>query len=85
MNPRERLRRAGRIEHQAIAHSQPKTTSFVQYSEAHAADAVAVELPPGHALVHHPLVWHHSPPNRTGNPRRGLFANWLAPDVWGEP
>lgn len=54
-------------------------------AEAYLDAVIPVPLPPGHALVHHPLVWHGSPPNTTANPRRGLFANWITPDVVWEP
>jgi ectoine hydroxylase-related dioxygenase (phytanoyl-CoA dioxygenase family) len=34
-------------------------------------------LAPGDAIVFHPLLWHASPPNRSGRPRRAWASSWL--------
>lgn len=33
----------------------------------------------GELLVHHPLVWHRSGPNRSARPRRAWTATWIVP------
>ncbi|MEP7124433.1 MAG: phytanoyl-CoA dioxygenase family protein [Byssovorax sp.] len=34
-------------------------------------------LDPGDAIVFHPLLWHASPPNHAGHPRRAWASTWL--------
>lgn len=34
-------------------------------------------LAPGDAIVFHPLLWHASPPNHSGRPRRAWASTWL--------
>jgi ectoine hydroxylase-related dioxygenase (phytanoyl-CoA dioxygenase family) len=62
--------------------NQPRRADLPLIEAARAdAAAVAVPLPAGEALVHHPLVWHRSPGNATGGDRRGWSISWVAPDV----
>jgi ectoine hydroxylase-related dioxygenase (phytanoyl-CoA dioxygenase family) len=49
------------------------------------SEAVAVALTAGEALVHHPLIWHMSPPNMSGRPRRAWTSSWIHPDVRFDP
>ncbi len=35
----------------------------------------------GELIVHHPLVWHRSGPNRSAQPRRAWTATWVLPEV----
>jgi len=35
----------------------------------------------GELLIHHPLLWHRSGPNRGARPRRAWSVNWIAPDL----
>jgi ectoine hydroxylase-related dioxygenase (phytanoyl-CoA dioxygenase family) len=48
-------------------------------------DAIAVPVLAGHAIVHHPLVWHMSAGNASSRPRRAWSITWLAPDVRWDP
>ncbi|MFT5433530.1 MAG: phytanoyl-CoA hydroxylase [Myxococcota bacterium] len=49
------------------------------------ATAVAQPLKAGEALIHHPLVWHMSPGNRSSVERRGLSVTFLRPEVRWSP
>ena len=49
------------------------------------AMAVAAPICAGEALVHHPLTWHMSPPNRSTRPRRAWSISWIHPDVRWDP
>jgi ectoine hydroxylase-related dioxygenase (phytanoyl-CoA dioxygenase family) len=48
-------------------------------------DGVATPVRAGDALVHHPLTWHASPPNRSTRPRRAWSLSWIAPTVTWAP
>lgn len=39
----------------------------------------------GDALVHHPLVWHRSGPNRGNRPRRAWSISWIDPESRWDP
>ena len=47
--------------------------------------AVAAAVAAGAALVHDPLVWHMSPPNRSPRPRRAWSLSWIAAGVAWAP
>jgi ectoine hydroxylase-related dioxygenase (phytanoyl-CoA dioxygenase family) len=43
-----------------------------------AYDQVCPRVEPGDAIVFHPLIWHASAPNRSGNRRRAWSSSWLS-------
>jgi ectoine hydroxylase-related dioxygenase (phytanoyl-CoA dioxygenase family) len=45
------------------------------------APIVRPRLAPGDAIVFHPLLWHASPPNRSGRRRRVWASTWLGASV----
>lgn len=47
--------------------------------------AVAVPVAAGDALLHDPLVWHRSGPNRTDRPRRAWSISWIDPASRWDP
>ncbi len=49
------------------------------------AEAVRVPVTAGDVLLHHPLVWHMSPPNHSQRHRRAYSTSWIAPDVTWDP
>lgn len=52
---------------------------------ARAHEAVAVPLAAGEAVVHDPLVWHMSPPNRSDRPRRAWSITLVGEDACWDP
>lgn len=52
---------------------------------ARAAEAVAVPVAAGDALIHHPLVWHMSPANRSSRQRRAWSLSFVRPEVRWAP
>lgn len=56
--------------------AQPGTTG--KHVNLDAYEHVCPVLNPGDAIVFHPLLWHASAPNRSGNRRRAWASSWLA-------
>jgi ectoine hydroxylase-related dioxygenase (phytanoyl-CoA dioxygenase family) len=56
----------GRVEHRQAAAGE----SVLLEAQASCAQAEPIELPAGHATLHHCQTLHFSPPNRTSAPRR---------------
>jgi ectoine hydroxylase-related dioxygenase (phytanoyl-CoA dioxygenase family) len=54
-------------------------------AEERAAQAVDAPVTAGSILVHHPLVWHMSPVNRSSRPRHAWSLTWLLPTVCWRP
>lgn len=50
-----------------------------------AHEAIAVPLAAGEAVVHDPLVWHMSPPNRSARPRRAWSITLVSEDARWAP
>ena len=46
------------------------------------AQAVAVPLPAGGAMVHHRQTLHYTPPNRTDRQRRAFVIHFMPPGTW---
>ncbi len=63
----------------ALAHLAPIDLELAERS------AVAVPVPAGEAIIHHPLVWHMSPTNTTRAPRRALATTWTSTDAVWDP
>jgi 2-oxoglutarate-dependent dioxygenase len=73
----------GRVEHRRAADGE----SILLEAEADRDLAVPIEVPAGHATVHHCQTLHWSPPNRTTRARRAQTIVYMAADVScrGEP
>jgi len=73
----------GRVEHRRAAAG----ASILLEADVDRDLAVPIEVPAGHATVHHCQTLHWSPPNRTTHPRRAHTIVYMAADVScrGEP
>lgn len=74
---------SGRVHH----HRAMEGESILLEADADKASSVPIEVPAGHATVHHCHLVHWSPPNRTDRPRRGHTIQYMAAGLRkdGEP
>lgn len=49
------------------------------------AGKVVVPVKAGDGLLHHPLIWHGSPPNLSRRPRRAWSLSWIVPGTRWDP
>ena len=81
---------AGAMRFMPGGHTEPISPSIDFLNEAkdwgpRETEAVAAPVPAGHAVFHHCLSWHTSPPNRTDHWRRAYITIYLDADCTFDP